>query len=93
MTPKEGVFEYTGKVKVCGRLLRYNIGQFGMLSLKLTKFDPSSIVCKGLSRPVASECTQILNEMPATDRLELFGPRDVPDVDIPLPFVIHTTRE
>ena len=64
-----------------------------MLGLKLTKFDPSNIVCKGLSRPVASECIQNLNEMPATDRLELFGPRYVPNVDNPLPYVFHATRE
>lgn len=73
-------------------MLKLCPGDKGDLGLIMTQFYPDHIICRGLSKPVAEDCRQVLNDVPATNEFRIFG-REGPDVDVILPYVQSTGRE
>lgn len=63
------------------------------LGLRLTRFIPSQIRCIGKSLPVAADCDEILDKIPADLDIYTFGEAKQPGVDVSLPIEFYTTRK
>lgn len=68
-------------------------GQSPTVGLRLARFNPSSIRCVGKSQPVAADCDQVLDAMPAVINPQIFGEAGWPGVEVGLPVEIHAERK
>ena len=68
-------------------------GRHGTLVMTLAHYNPENILCAGISKPVASDCTKAIEQMPVTEKYRKFGRLGLPKVDVDLPRVFNTGRK
>ncbi|KAL8822339.1 MAG: hypothetical protein Q9191_006925 [Dirinaria sp. TL-2023a] len=69
-----------------------NIGVHGNLAVRVVPYKPT-VVCgaPGSGAPFVS-CRDIVDEMPADGKKNVFGPKDDPETTVPIPFVLAPSQ-
>ncbi len=72
-------------------------GQDGRLTVTLKQYSPRVQCIPSDKPPLGSMCDSVVGDMPASKAQRIFGNRDTPGIDVPVPWTmatreLHTVR-
>ena len=70
-----------------------NIGVHGNLAVRVVPYKPKVVCGAAGSGPPFISCRDIVDEMPADGKKNVFGPKDDPETTVPIPYALTTRAQ